>query len=82
MLKTMMKVFDGDADMFHRVRLEVRQKIYEYKDEKEVTQIQNRIFFGEEARDFLTNNILKAYNLIDFQGKLQQNGRYRFKAQA
>lgn len=32
MLKTMMKAFDGDPEMFHRVRLEVRKKVGEHKE--------------------------------------------------
>lgn len=33
MLKTMMKSFNGDPEMFHRVRLEVRKKIMENEAE-------------------------------------------------
>lgn len=39
LLKTMMKVFDGDYEMFHRSRIEARTKILENKDLKDVTQI-------------------------------------------
>lgn len=42
MLKSMMDVFDGDYEMFHRARLEVRQSIEEKKtvtDPKEINEL-------------------------------------------
>lgn len=33
MLKTMMKTFNGDPEMFHRVRIECRNKIKENANE-------------------------------------------------
>ena len=42
MLKSMMDVFDGDYEMFHRARLEVRQSIEERKtvtDPKEINEL-------------------------------------------
>lgn len=39
MLKTMMKVFDGDPEMFHRVRLEVRSKIRENQEERDELKV-------------------------------------------
>lgn len=74
LLKTMMKTFDKDVEMFHRVRMEARKKILENKEEKDEVKLQDQIFFGEEVRDFFANNMI--------QGKLQENGRYRFKAKA
>lgn len=53
LLQTMMKAFDGDFEMFHKVRLEARKKIMEHKDETDPIKIQDHIFFGEEIRDFL-----------------------------
>ncbi|CAD8104078.1 unnamed protein product [Paramecium sonneborni] len=73
MLKTMMKTFNGDPEMFHRVRIECRNKIKENANETDQIKIQNHIFFGEEAREFLENHLIS--------GKLMPNGRYRFKAQ-
>ncbi|KAM3135576.1 hypothetical protein pb186bvf_012247 [Paramecium bursaria] len=67
-----MKSFDGDPEMFHRVRIECRKRIVENKNESDIVKIHEHIFFGEESRDFLENNII--------QGKLQNNGNYRFKA--
>ena len=58
LLYSMMKAFPGDVEMFHRVRLEARRKIMEHKEETDPVKIQNHIFYGEEARDFLENNLL------------------------
>lgn len=46
LLKTMMSVFDGDYEMFHKTRLEARQKILENKALTDPVEIQNKIFFG------------------------------------
>jgi complex III assembly factor LYRM7 len=68
----MMNSFKGDFEMFHRCRLEARKKIIENSKEQDPIQVQNKIFFGEEVREFLDTNMI--------QGKLQENGNYRFKA--
>ena len=42
MLKSMMDVFDGDYEMFHRARIEVRRSIEEHKsitDPKEINEL-------------------------------------------
>jgi complex III assembly factor LYRM7 len=39
MLKTMMKTFNGDPEMFHRVRLEVRKKTYEHSELRDPVEI-------------------------------------------
>lgn len=67
----MMKAFDGDYEMFHRCRIEARKKIIENKDLRDPVQIQEKIYVGEEAKDFLESNVI--------QGNLQENGNYRFK---
>ena len=67
-----MKTFNGDPEMFHRVRLEVRKKTYEHSELRDPVEIQKQIFFAEDARSFLENNLIS--------GRLQDNGRYRFKA--
>lgn len=59
LLKTMMMTFDGDFEMFHRVRLEARKEILKNKDETDEVQIQNHIFYGEEIRDFLSVNLIQ-----------------------
>jgi complex III assembly factor LYRM7 len=40
LLKSMMITFKGDYEMFHRVRLEAKQKIRENKELKDELQIQ------------------------------------------
>lgn len=67
-----MTTFDGDYEMFHRTRIQTRRKILENKDLTDPIKIQEKIFFGEEARQFLNVNVM--------QGKLQESGNYRFKA--
>lgn len=69
LLHTMMKVFNGDFNMFHKVRLETRKKIFENRNETDEVKIQNLIFDGEEARDLLEKNLIQA--------TLQKNGRYK-----
>ncbi len=59
LLHTMMEVFHGDFNTFHRIRIEARQKILENKDLTDELEIQEKIFFGEEARDFLTSNVIQ-----------------------
>mmetsp|Transcript_4759 Transcript_4759/g.5198 ORF Transcript_4759/g.5198 Transcript_4759/m.5198 type:complete len:118 (-) Transcript_4759:67-420(-) len=71
LLKTMMRTFDGDVEMFHKVRLEARREILKNKDEKDEVKVQNFIFYGEEIRDFLDVNLI--------QGNIQPSGHYRLK---
>ena len=59
LLQTMMKVFQGDYNMFHKCRLEARQKILENKSLTDPVEIQNKVFFGEEVRDFLAVNLMQ-----------------------
>jgi complex III assembly factor LYRM7 len=72
LLKTMMKTFVGDYNMFHQCRLEARKKIKENEELRDPVDIQEKIFFGEEVRDFLEVNLM--------QGTIQNSGNYRFKA--
>ena len=53
LLKTMMKSFVGDYNMFHQSRIEARKKIMESAELRDPVEIQEKIFFGEEARDFI-----------------------------
>ena len=59
LLKTMVTSFTGDYEMFHRCRLEAKKKILENKDETDLVSIHNQIFFGEEARDFISTNMIQ-----------------------
>lgn len=68
----MMKVFEGDYRMFHQCRLEARAKILENKNLTDPVEIQNKVFFGEEVRDFLQVNLM--------QGKQNEKGQIRLKA--
>ena len=63
LLHTMMKTFDGDYVMFHKVRLEARKEILKNKNEIDPIKIQNHIFFGEEARDLLEVNLVQVFYL-------------------
>ena len=74
LLKTMMKAFTGDYNMFHQSRIEARKKIMDSSDLRDPVEIQEKIFFGEEVRDFLEVNLM--------QGTLQESGNYRFKARS
>jgi complex III assembly factor LYRM7 len=53
LLKTMMKVFTGDYNMFHHVRMDARKEIKKNASLRDPVEIQDKIFFGEEARDCL-----------------------------
>lgn len=59
LLKTMMKAFVGDYSMFHQCRLEARKKITENQGLRDPVEMQEKIFFGEEVRDFLEVNIMQ-----------------------
>ena len=45
--------------MFHQCRLEARKKIIENGDLRDPVDIQEKIFFGEEVRDFLEVNVMQ-----------------------
>lgn len=74
MLKSMMRVFDGDFEMFHRARIEVRRSIEDQKDLRNVSEINELLFQYEESRRILLKNV--------YQGKLQEDGNYRWKLRA
>ena len=63
--------FDGDPEMFHHVRVEVKKKIYENKDLTETKDIMKKINEGEEFRNVIKDHLIK--------GTLQENGNYRYK---
>jgi len=72
LLHSMMKTFVRDVEMFHKVRLEARRKILENKDETDDVKIQDMIFFGEEVREFLNNNLIQAPTLLFSSSPLGQ----------
>lgn len=44
MLKSMMRVFEGDYEMFHRGRIEVRRSIEEHAGERDTAKINELLF--------------------------------------
>ena len=64
LLKTMMKTFEGDYEMFHRTRLEARREIIKNKDEMDHLKVRDLIFQGEEVRDFLKINLIQVYHSL------------------
>lgn len=74
MLKSMMDVFDGDYEMFHRARIEVRQSIESQKDLTSTSEVNELLFQYEESRRILLKSV--------YQGKLQDDGNYRWKLRA
>jgi hypothetical protein len=71
MLKSMMRVFDGDYEMFHRARMEVRQSIETQKDMRSVSEVNDMLFQYEESRRILLKSV--------YQAKIQDDGNYRWK---
>lgn len=72
MLYTLMEVFEGDYNTFHRMRLVIRREIEKNSlltDEKE---IRKRLIELEEARKTISSSLI--------QGKLQDGDFYRYKA--
>jgi hypothetical protein len=59
MLKTMMVVFEGDYEMFHRARIELRQSIVKEKDEVDLMKINELLFQYEESRRVLLKNVVQ-----------------------
>jgi complex III assembly factor LYRM7 len=44
MLKSMMVVFKGDPEMFHRCRIEIRRSIIDTKDERDPIKVNELLF--------------------------------------
>ena len=57
MLKSMMRVFDGDFEMFHRARIEVRQSIQAQSELRDVTEVNEQLFQYEESRRILLKSV-------------------------
>lgn len=70
-LKSMMKVFANDPEMFHRGRIEFRRSIEEHAEERELHKINDLLFQYEETRRILLKSVV--------QGNLQEDGNYRWK---
>eukprot|EP00347_Sterkiella_histriomuscorum_P001580 403371482 len=71
MLKSMMVVFKGDPEMFHRCRMEIRKSIVDQKDETDPSKVHELLFQYEETRRILMQNVV--------QGNAQPDGSYRWK---
>lgn len=74
MCKSFMTVFQGDYEMFHKARIEVRRSIELHKDERDVSKINDLLFQYEESRRTLLKSVV--------QGNLQEDGSYRWKVRA
>ena len=72
MLYSLMEVFRGDYVTFHTTRITIRREIEKRRDLKDPKEIREKILDLEEARNTISSNIM--------QGKLQDNGHYRYKA--
>jgi hypothetical protein len=53
MLKSMQRVFEGDYEMFHRSRLEMRRSIEATKDLRDSQKVAELLFQYEETRRIL-----------------------------
>lgn len=58
LLKTLMTVFDNDYNNFHKTRLEAKKMIKENAHLRDEMKILDKIYEGEEAREFLLKNIM------------------------
>ena len=52
-LKSMMRVFANDYEMFHRARIEFRKSIEDDADLRDKAEINQKLFQYEETRRFL-----------------------------
>jgi complex III assembly factor LYRM7 len=58
MLKSMMVVFKGDPEMFHRCRLEIRKSIKDQSEERDPAKVNELLFQYEETRRILMQNVV------------------------
>lgn len=49
----MMRVFKGDYDSFHRIRISARNLIREHEDIETQSELNQKLFEAEEARNLL-----------------------------
>jgi lipase chaperone LimK len=57
MLKSMMTVFNGDYEMFHRARIEVRHSIESQSHITDVAEVNELLFQYEESRRVLLKSV-------------------------
>lgn len=59
MLKSMQRVFQGDHEMFHRARIEMRKSIVASKDIEDPAKVAELLFQYEETRRILLQNVVQ-----------------------
>mmetsp|Transcript_16686 Transcript_16686/g.17376 ORF Transcript_16686/g.17376 Transcript_16686/m.17376 type:complete len:134 (-) Transcript_16686:27-428(-) len=72
MLYTLMEVFEGDYETFHKMRIGIRREIEKNSGDMDEKSIRQKILDLEEARTVMTSSIM--------QGKLQDGDFYKYKA--
>lgn len=70
MLYTLMEVFEGDYESFHKMRILIRREVEKNKDNN-IATIKQKILDFEEARKIISTSLI--------QGKLQNQEFYRYK---
>ena len=68
LLRARARLFAGDKKALDASLIEIRSHFYSNKNATDEKEIQKRIRDGEEARDFLTMNVL--------QGKMNERGNF------
>ena len=58
MLKSMQTVFQGDYQMFHRARIEMRRSIESQKEERDAAKVAELLFQYEETRRVLLQSVV------------------------
>ena len=58
LLKTLMKVFENDFENFHKTRIEAKRMIKQNSQLEDEMEILDKIYEGEEAREFLLKNVM------------------------
>ena len=58
MLKSMMRVFEGDYEMFHRARIEVRRSIEDHSHIVDQAEVNKLLFDYEESRRILLKHVV------------------------
>ncbi len=70
LLKSMMRVFKGDYEAFHRIRIQARKEILKNSEITTQAELNQKLFEAEEARNLLLTQLM--------QGVLQDEGHYRW----
>ncbi len=71
MIYSLMEVFEGDYENFHRMRITIRREIEKSENDVDEKVIRQKIIDLEEARKTISSSII--------QGKLQNGEFYRYK---